>query len=196
MFENVGDKLRKLAKIFSCVNVVTTTIIAFLGCVLIAKLNESLHLNIPDGFIPLSFIIVFLFGLIKAWLNNCILYAFGEITENLTEINKINYQSYLLQKNMNEKTSDYIDHVNDIKIFSDENNHSTIPETTHEDDSNLFSEKNSEFWKMAAEIGSKINTSDKTSETQNNKTEDKVCENCGAEVKNNEKFCIKCGTKQ
>ena len=73
MFENIGKKLKGLAKI---VFIIEVAFLGFIGLVLI------LEGTVGDG------LLILIAGVLGAWISGLFLYGFGEIIDKLTEIEK------------------------------------------------------------------------------------------------------------
>ncbi len=72
MFENIGKKIKSLAKI---VFVIEAAFLGFVGLVLMLDGNG-------EGFL------VLVAGVLGAWISGLFLYGFGEIIDKLTDIEK------------------------------------------------------------------------------------------------------------
>ena len=80
MFNNVGGKIKSLAKILFWVGIVLS-IITYVVCLCMGAMEQSVAL------IFISFLVLF-FGVFGSWVYSVMLYAFGSIVESNEKIAK------------------------------------------------------------------------------------------------------------
>lgn len=88
LFKNIGEKIKKVATIF-------TTVFGLIGSILLGigayNLCAADYLFIDDDFAILIGIIAFLIGVLLFWLSSFLIYGFGELIELSADI------SYMLE---------------------------------------------------------------------------------------------------
>lgn len=105
MFNNAGGKLKLLAKVNFVLCVILNTA---LGYVIGAAISERDNTNLIGLFLG------FVCGLVIGWLLSIMLYAFGELCENVNKINEestttntLLYYLYSLENNKQNNTNTY-----------------------------------------------------------------------------------------
>ena len=84
MFNNIGRKIKVLAKVLCWIGIVLS-ILAGAGF-LVAYFKMSGYIHDPQFLV--AAICCFVFGPLLAWLNNMLLYGFGELVDKTMEIEK------------------------------------------------------------------------------------------------------------
>jgi len=81
MFNNIGKKLKGLAKVVCWIGIVLSVL---LGAMCVISGYVELNGHTVNGVIYGLFVIVL--GCLASWINSWVLYAFGQITDDVHEI--------------------------------------------------------------------------------------------------------------
>lgn len=76
MFKNIGEKIKKLAEIFTIIGIVC------------AVLSGIVVMSFGDGFVLIGFIVIALMSFL-AWIGSFLLYGYGQLIDNTDKLVKL-----------------------------------------------------------------------------------------------------------
>jgi len=77
MFNNPGEQLKRLATAFFWIEVATAVIVGLILCALMSQVDLTLRVIV--------FLVLIAYGVIIGWLSGILLYAFGDIANDLKQ---------------------------------------------------------------------------------------------------------------
>ncbi|MBQ8323707.1 MAG: hypothetical protein IJX82_00970 [Clostridia bacterium] len=99
MYDNIGGKIKSLAKTLSILGAIATAILAIV------------LLCLDDKLLPFGVILLF-FGPLFSWISSWLLYGFGELVENACTIER---EAYSKEKNHKVSMSVNSERINEIQ---------------------------------------------------------------------------------
>jgi len=78
MFDNIGGKIKALAKVFCWIGIIASVIYAIVNFVASGQTRNN------DGYILAGYMFLFL-GPLVSWISSFVLYGFGQLIENTSE---------------------------------------------------------------------------------------------------------------